>query len=192
MGRWEPGAMERLIAAALELFERQGYEATTTAQIAERAGLTKTTFFRHFRDKREVLFAGQGVLIERATAAVDGAAHGAAPLDLGAAALDALAAAHPEERRADATRIGAVIAAHDELRERAVFKRSAIAEAVARALTARGVDAVAAGLVAELAVRAYYTGFDRWAADSRAGSLPELCRAALDELRAAAASVTAR
>ena len=62
MARWEPNARERLVRAAVELFAEQGYEATTVNEIAERAGgLTKTTFFRHFADKREVLFAGQEI-----------------------------------------------------------------------------------------------------------------------------------
>jgi AcrR family transcriptional regulator len=59
MARWEPNARERLVRAALDLFTEQGYDATTVNEIADRAGLTKTTFFRHFPDKREVLFAGQ-------------------------------------------------------------------------------------------------------------------------------------
>ena len=46
------------MSAAIELFDEQGYEATTVAEIAERAGLTKRTFFRYFSDKREVLFSG--------------------------------------------------------------------------------------------------------------------------------------
>jgi len=61
MARWEPNARERLVLAALDLFAEQGYDSTTVTQIAGRAGLTKTTFFRHFPDKREVLFAGQEV-----------------------------------------------------------------------------------------------------------------------------------
>ncbi len=62
MARWEPDARQRLVAAALDLFTEQGYDDTTVAQIADRAGLTKSTFFRHFPDKREVLVAGQDTL----------------------------------------------------------------------------------------------------------------------------------
>ena len=59
MVRWEPGAQERLQAAALDLYARRGFEQTTAADIAEAVGLTERTFFRYFADKREVLFAGQ-------------------------------------------------------------------------------------------------------------------------------------
>ena len=60
MSRWKPDAAGRLIKAAITLFAEQGYEETTVAEIAERAGLTKRTFFRYFSDKREVLFSGSG------------------------------------------------------------------------------------------------------------------------------------
>ncbi|MEU5235044.1 helix-turn-helix domain-containing protein, partial [Streptomyces anulatus] len=91
MGRWEPDARERLVRAALDLFSEQGYENTAVAQIAERAGLTKSTFFRHFRDKREVLFGGQDVLAELMTGAISGAPEEAGPLEAVEAALEATA-----------------------------------------------------------------------------------------------------
>ena len=72
MGRWEPGARERLVMAAVDLFTEQGYDATTVAQIAERAGVTKSTFFRHFTDKRELLVAGQETLSRLLAEQVDG------------------------------------------------------------------------------------------------------------------------
>ena len=56
MVRWEPGTPERLQQAALELFATRGYEQTTATEIAQSVGLTERTFFRHFTDKREVLF----------------------------------------------------------------------------------------------------------------------------------------
>ncbi|WP_218671072.1 helix-turn-helix domain-containing protein [Microbispora sp. GKU 823] len=62
MARWQPETTQRLVVAAVDLFTEQGYDATTVAQIAERAGVTKSTFFRHFADKREVLVAGQETL----------------------------------------------------------------------------------------------------------------------------------
>ena len=62
MARWEPNAAERLERAALALFLERGYDATTVAEIANRAGLTKSTFFRHYADKREVLFGGQDIM----------------------------------------------------------------------------------------------------------------------------------
>ena len=92
MARWEPNAPDRLREAALELFEERGFEQTTVAEIAARAGLTERTFFRHFTDKREVLFRGSEGLRDTLVAAIDGAPAGASPLATVTAALDAAGA----------------------------------------------------------------------------------------------------
>ena len=91
MGRWEPNARGRLEQAALELYGERGFEQTTVAEIAERAGLTERTFFRHFADKREVLFGGAGALQEFLVSTVASAPDSAAPIDAVAAALEAAA-----------------------------------------------------------------------------------------------------
>src|SRR5437764_15351745 len=115
MARWEPNARERLERAALALFAENGYDATTVAQIADRAGLTKSTFFRHFADKREVLFGGQDVLAERFTTAIATAPAAATTIDCLAAALAAAAFAFTAERHDLAPQRRAVIAANSEL-----------------------------------------------------------------------------
>src|SRR5258708_12931612 len=80
MGRWKPDARGRLERAALELYGERGYEQTTVAEIAARAGLTERTFFRHFADKREVLFAGSTALRDLIVDAVAGAPASAPPI----------------------------------------------------------------------------------------------------------------
>src|SRR2546430_11046174 len=87
MARWEPGARERLVLAAVDLFTEQGNDATTVAQIAERAGVTKSTFFRHFPDKRELLVAGQETLSRLLAEGIAEAPAGASPLEAVAAPL---------------------------------------------------------------------------------------------------------
>ena len=79
MVRWEPGARERLQAAALELFATRGFEQTTAAEIAQSVGLTERTFFRHFSDKREVLFYGQQQFLQAFVDGVDGRTAGRIP-----------------------------------------------------------------------------------------------------------------
>src|SRR3954452_1521203 len=91
MGRWEPGAAGRLREAAMELYVAQGYEQTTVAEIAERAGVTARTFFRHFADKREVLFGGSEQLQELIASAAEAAPADAGPVEVVAAALAAVA-----------------------------------------------------------------------------------------------------
>src|ERR1700710_2369342 len=88
MGRWEPGARERLVVAAVDLFTEQGYDETTVAQIAERAGVTRSTFFRHFSDKRELLTAGQQALSQLLADGIAEAPAGVTPLAAVAAGLE--------------------------------------------------------------------------------------------------------
>src|ERR1700684_661610 len=98
MARWQPNARERLERAALALFAEHGYDATTVAEIADRAGLTKSTFFRHFADKREVLFGGPDMLTGLSSDAIRTAPPAATAVGCLAAALQAAAAAFTAER----------------------------------------------------------------------------------------------
>ena len=114
-----------------------------------RAGLTERTFFRHFADKREVLFGASAILQERIVAGVAGAPAGDGPLDAVACGLDAAAAMLGESRRDLAAQRQAVIAANPELRERELAKLADYAAAVAAALRRRGVREPQATLAAE-------------------------------------------
>jgi AcrR family transcriptional regulator len=171
--------------AALELFGERGYDATTVAEIAERAGLTKRTFFRYFADKREVLFGGGEHLRERLVSAVAAAPASATPLDAVAAGLDAAAAMFADMREQSARR-QRIIAAHSELQERERIKLAGLAEAVAGALRARGVRDPAAILAAEAGVAVFRVAFARWVAPDNDRDLGRLMRESLDELRAVA------
>jgi AcrR family transcriptional regulator len=124
MARWEPDGRRRLEEAAFALYAERGFEQTTVAEIAERAGLTERTFFRHFADKREVLFAGASALQEALVTAVESAPGSLAPIDAAAAGIEAIAALLPE--RATAQRRQAIIAANAELRERELIKLASL------------------------------------------------------------------
>src|SRR5271167_2575806 len=121
MGRWEPNARGRLMQAAFALYGERGFERTTVAEIAERAGLTERTFFRHFADKREVLFAGANALQELLVSTVAGAPESAAPIDAAVAGVQAAAAFLQEGREFSRLR-QAIIIASAELRERELIK----------------------------------------------------------------------
>jgi AcrR family transcriptional regulator len=185
VARWEPNTPERLVRAALDLFTERGYDATTVSQIAERAGVTKMTFFRHFPDKREVLFAGQEIHSRILADAIAAAPGPATPVQAVGAALDALAATFTEERREFAARLLPVIAAHSELRERSAFKHIGLTQAMGEALEKRGVPELTASLAAELGLRAFDRAFSQWADPASQQTLTELTRQALAELRAA-------
>jgi AcrR family transcriptional regulator len=182
MGRWEPNARGRLAQAAMELFAEQGLEQTTVAQIAVRAGLTERTFFRHFADKREVLFYGSETAQDLLAAAVAAAPAGATPIEAVSAALQAVAGMfqeNPERVRAR----DAVIAAHPELQERELIKLAGMAGAVRE----RGVGEPVAGLTAETGIAVFKVAYTRWVGDPGRPDLPLIIRESLAELRKALA-----
>jgi AcrR family transcriptional regulator len=187
MGRWQPDARGRLERAALELFGERGFEDTTVADIAERAGLTKRTFFRYYADKREVLFWGAGALEQLIVQAVAAAPPATPPLDAVAAALQA-AARMFEERRELAAKRQQIIVANPELQERELIKLASLTRAVADALRRRGVNDPAAILTAETGITVFRVAFERWVAAGNQEPLQELMRESLQELRAVAAA----
>jgi AcrR family transcriptional regulator len=186
MGRWEPDARGRLEQAALALYGERGFEQTTVAEIAKRAGLTERTFFRYFADKREVLFWGAGALQEFIVDAVASAPDSAAPIDAVAAALEAAGALF-KERREGARQRQAVIAANAELQERELIKLASLASALAAALRQRGVTEPAASLAAEAGIAVFRIAFDRWTSESSQPDLALVIRESLDELKAVTA-----
>jgi AcrR family transcriptional regulator len=189
MPRWEPNARERLERAALALFLEQGYDATTVAGIADQAGLTKSTFFRHFADKREVLFGGQDQLITLMTDAVTQAPPGASATRCVLAALEAAGRAFTPERHELAGQRRQVIAANSELQERELLKRARLGNALTGALRDRGADEITARVAGELGVLAFSVAFARWAAPGNTTPYAELAAQALREAQASAASL---
>jgi AcrR family transcriptional regulator len=185
MGRWEPDARGRLEQAAMSLYRERGFEQTTVSEIAKRAGLTERTFFRHYADKREVLFAGSGRLQELMAGAVADAPDSAAPIAAVAAGLEAAAAVlrdrdHSRQRQA-------IIVATPELQERELIKLASLASAIAGVLRRRGVKEPAASLAAEAGIAVFRIAFERWIDESNQQDLPRLIRESLDELNAVTA-----
>ncbi|MGW3268546.1 TetR family transcriptional regulator [Streptomyces sp. NPDC001056] len=185
MGRWEPNTRERLAKAALDLYGERGFEQTTVAEIAKSAGLTERTFFRHYADKREVLFAGAVELEQLFAGAVADAPPSTAPIDAVALGLDAVCAVF-EERREFARKRHAVISANAELRERELIKLASLATALTETLRGRGVPEPAASLTAETGVAVFKVAFERWITADETRPLVQLARDSLKELRAVA------
>lgn len=180
VSRWEPDASGRMVAAALDLYETQGYEATTVADIASRAGVTERTFFRHFSDKREVLFAGAGTVEARALDEI-AVMPEASPLDMAVAAYRKLAEEfHGRERLARRAR---VIAANPSLRERELLKMSSLGAALKSGMVTRGVAETTAAVAAECATAAFVIAFDRWLAGPENGELAQVFGEVVRELK---------
>ena len=192
MARWEPGARERLVVAAVDLFTEQGYDATTVAQIAERAGVTRSTFFRHFSDKREVLVAGQETLSRLMAEGIAEAPAQASPLEAVAAGLGRASSAMGPLNREFGRRLKAAVAANAELQERDALKSVGLAAAMTAALAARGVPDPTAHLAAEMGVLAFKLGYAQWSEADRDDEtgLAHHALAALEDLRAATTTLS--
>jgi AcrR family transcriptional regulator len=183
MPRWESDAQGRLERAALELFETQGFERTSVAQIARTAGLTERSFYRYFPDKREVLFAGNE-LEAHLVAQVEAADPDLTPIE---ALLTALGTADEIFRpRELLLRRVKVIAASPALAERDLIKLADIADALARALERRGVEPGEARFIIDVAIAISRRATSRWLADPDA-TLSELVAQTAAELYQAVA-----
>jgi AcrR family transcriptional regulator len=172
--------------AAITLFAEQGYEATTVAEIAGRAELTKRTFFRHFADKREVLFSGAGELEQMWLEAVAAAPTKASPIAVATAGFGPVAEMF-EERYEFARIRAAIIEANPELKERELIKLQNLAASIKTALLNHGISDNAAILAAQAAVTVFHVAFARWVAQDDPNAFRRLMDESLEELR----SVTA-
>ncbi|MGW1816687.1 TetR family transcriptional regulator [Streptomyces sp. NPDC002125] len=186
MSRWEPNARGRLEQAALELYGERGFEQTTVKEIAKRAGLTERTFFRHFADKREVLFPGDSPLRELLVGTVAEAPASAPPIDAVAAALEAVSGLF-QERRELARQRQTVIAAHPELQERELIKLASLSSGLAEALRLRGVTEPAASLAAEAGMAVFRIAFARWITEDGGPDFSVFVHESLDALKAVTA-----
>jgi len=189
MSRWAPDARERLEAAALELFAQNGYERTTASEIAERAGLNRATFFRHFADKREVLFGGEDTLAGLFADGIRACPAGATPIECLRAAFAAADPVMTAAQRKKAAQRVLILAANEEVRERGLLKHARMAAAIRTALSERGVEAVTARLTAELALLAFSLGVERW---MQGGSFATHATEALSELQSRTADLDQR
>jgi len=182
MVRWEPDGRGRLARAAMELYGERGFDQTTVADIAERAGLTERTFFRHFADKREVLFSGAQALQELLVNNVVEAPDSATPMDAVSRALEAVGSQFNAHREFSVQR-QRVIEGSAELQERELIKLASLAASLADALRQRGVGDSIAGLTGEVAVALFKISFERWVSSSEPSDLTQILRESLEQLR---------
>jgi len=185
MSRWEPGAGGRLEQAAYELFLERGYEQTTVADIAERAGLTERTFFRHYADKREVLFGGSALLQDELVRAVEAVPPGLPAIEAVRIAVEAVAT-YFNGRRAFARERQRLIMKHADLQEREMIKRATLTAALAQGLQRRGIPEPSANIAADMGIGVFYVGFVRWLDDPAEREFDAIVRDGFDQLKAIA------
>jgi len=183
MSRWEPGTRERLEQAALELFVERGFAETTVPQITERAGVTTRTFFRHFSDKREVLFANETELPALAARMIAEAAPELSPMEIIAGGFEQVVAAQFAEGAEHFVARQSVVYADDGLREREMRKMAALTDALHQGFLTRGSDELTAALTAQVTTTIFGVAITRWMRDRGATPLPELLHDTLTHLR---------
>jgi AcrR family transcriptional regulator len=187
MGRWRPDARERLRQAAAELFAEQGFAATTVPEITARAGLTTRTFFRHFADKREVIFGGEEIpalatrLIADAPASLD-------PAAVIIEGLRTVAETRFEGRRAEVRLNRKIIRSDPGLGERDLRKRADLATAMRAGFVSRGVAPSTAALLAESTVTVMFVALDEWLDQDGDRPLFEIMMSTFEELQGALGS----
>jgi AcrR family transcriptional regulator len=189
VSRWAPNARERLADAALDLFVENGFEETTVAQIADRAGMNRATFFRHFADKREVLFGGEDVLADLFGDAIRAAPPAATLTECLQAALVAAEVEMTPQLHGAAVRRRSVVAANSELQERGLLKHARVTHAMTAALRERGTDELAARLGAEMGLLAFSVAFERWMKANDDEPFRPFAEAALSDLQTRAAEL---
>ena len=162
MGRWQPNAGERLERAAVELFVEEGFAETTVPQITARAGLTTRTFYRHFADKREVLFAGEEELPDLVARLMADAHASLGPMLLIEQGLQTVAATRFEGRLDYLRARRGVVQSDQGLRERELRKLSVLSEAITRGFRSRGLDDLTATVTAEIAVSVFSVSVSHW------------------------------
>lgn len=183
MARWTSDTRARLEQAAVELYLERGFEATTVADIAGRVGLTERTFFRHFADKREVLFGDAHLFQDAVVQVAATALASAAPLEAVIQGFETVGVFF--QAQAERSRLRqSIIDATPELQARELIKLSALAAALTRTLHQRGISGPAASLAAEVGIVVFKRAFERCIDPANTQPWAELVRVALEELRA--------
>jgi len=154
-------ARQRIIEAAQELFQEHGFDGVSVGDIAESAEVGRTTFFRHFRDKQEVVFAREQELLDMVAAAGQSddappprtVTEGVEQLSPVLLALCAQATVDP----AGYTRHFALIEQHPELRDRDAVKMQQFGDTLSELLIRRGSDEATAVLASQIALACFQT-----------------------------------
>ncbi|MDR3507202.1 MAG: TetR family transcriptional regulator [Caulobacteraceae bacterium] len=174
----------------MELYAERGFDQTTVADIAAKAGVTQRTFFRRFADKREVLFSGQAALESFLADWTERHADLNAPIESVISGL-MTAASHMPDKTAHSVQRTAIIAANQELRERELEKLGVLAADITKGLCGAGVARREAELAGEIGVLAFRLGYQRWIGEVSETSLAEVISQTFVDLRSTLAARSA-
>lgn len=171
-----------LVDAALELFERDGFDSTPVSRVAASAGVTEMTFFRYFGSKAAVVVEDPfDPLLAQAVAAEPAQSPPLLRVVAGVRRAWSTHGAEIDQRTRSRVRI---IARSPALRAESWRATAGTQEAVARVLAVDGVDAASARVAAAACFAALHVALLDWAEQEPSSGLGECLLAALDVLAA--------
>jgi AcrR family transcriptional regulator len=178
VARWEPGTKERLREAALARFDTHGYDNTSVEEIADDAGVTERTFFRHFPDKEEVLFDEDDDLLAVLISGMhdpvaDAPASIGEPLAVARAAIRRLATTFESDRTRHQQR-ARVLSSSPALVSRQLLKEQRWTAALTHELVAAGVGRRRAAAAAAVAGIGLQLAYAEWTGAAGTASLVTL------------------
>ncbi len=160
----------------------QGFAATTVPQIAARAGLTTRTFFRHYTDKRDVLFSGEEELPDVVAQVFSQAAPDLSPIDVVMHGLQTVIAPRLQDHHADLRTRRDIVRSDKGLQERDAYKLASLGHAATAGFTDRGLSPLYAATAASIAVGVYDIAVNLWLDGDGTPTLTDAVTTARDAL----------
>lgn len=189
--RWPEDSRSRLVDAAMSLFGEHGYSGTTVDDIAARAGVTARTFFRHFADKEEVLFADDDTLLPVLLASISATP---GPIAADALMLHTLTtlADVMQPQRSELVARQRIIDTDVSLTGRELAKQARWQHGVSATLIERGFDPDDAEILAAVGFAIFVRALHAWLADDTGPDLADRIRDALPRARAVLDAISTR
>ncbi|MFF1541404.1 TetR/AcrR family transcriptional regulator [Microbacterium sp. NPDC058269] len=171
-GRPKVSSRETLAEAACELFLERGYDATSVADITQRAGVSRSSFFNYFASKSDVLWSGVDERIGQAVRSLEqlaGSATGESVRDI----LLLIVRDFAPDPLALALRNAAAMGLEDELVRDTGLRLARLSSAVSRAASAAGVDVIRADILGAAHAAAVLSSLRVWAEQGAGQGAPE-------------------
>lgn len=183
-GRPRASSRETLAEAACDLFLEQGYEATSVADIAQRAGVSRSSFFNYFSSKSDVLWSGLDARIDLALRAIAERKLDATGESVRAHLVDIVTDFAPDTL-ALALRNRAVMGLGEEFVRDTALRHARLMTGIAAAARRSGNGAVRADILGAAYAAALLSSLRGWAEQGAGTSSPET------QLQSAFASISA-
>lgn len=183
MPRWEPNTRERLAKAALELFFEKGYDQTTVKEIADKAGVAKSTFFRHYADKQDVLSVNNQLIGNALTQGIESASTYTSSMQQVTAGLINAAKIFTPEIKNNGTKLKKLLEKNPVLQQGYQMKVNYLINSMVEALKNNGVPEFEAKLVANMGSQAFQEAYSNWIKEYKSPTFPNLVKLEMEKVR---------